>query len=168
MAERVIAVARARAKEDEVQQALHPAGVAQAGEQFGEVAGKRLAGGAEVLDPGQERLQRGERGAGHLGARAEALEELFRAAGEGGQMREGLVDPGRGDFEVAKGGRRLVGEASQAVHRGAELAQEGREVDEVLLQRAALARRGLGDGVGLDDEVGDPLAHRREGRQRAV
>ena len=61
VAERVVAVGGAGAEEDEVEQALEAAGVAQAGEQFGEVARERLGGGAERLQAGEQRLDRDER-----------------------------------------------------------------------------------------------------------
>ena len=156
MAERVIAVGRRRAQEDEVEQALQAAGGAQAGEQFGEVARERLGGASQGLQTAEQRLDRRQRRPGDLSGLAQALEEPRGAVGEGRQVRERLVDPGRGDFQVGEHRGRLVGEAPEAFHRRSELFQERREVGQVAFQRAAMAGGRLRDRVALHDEVGDP------------
>ncbi len=87
---------------------------------------------------------RHERRPGLLGGLAEAREEGFRALGEGRQVGEGLVDRRRGDAEVGEHRRRLVGEGREAFHRGAELAQERREQDQVAFERSRGAARSPG------------------------
>ncbi len=93
---------------------------------------------------------------------------LAGAGGERADVLEGLVDARRGLAEVGERGGGLIGEFAQALHRGAEFAQERREQREVLGQRAAVARGGARHRVALHDEVGHLAAHLGPGFEHAV
>ena len=61
-----------------------------------------------------------------------------------------------------KTGRGGVGEALQAAHRRAELAQEGGELAQRGFQFGAAFGAGLGGGAGVGEEAGDVGAFARE------
>ena len=109
-------------------------------------------------------------GAPDVGGGAERLEGRDARLREGPELLDEAVDRRGLGAEVGQHRRHLVRQPAEALHRRLELAQEGRQLGDVLLQVSGALRGGLRGDVGLRDEVGDlgPVAGQRSEDRVAV
>ena len=141
---------------DQVDEAVEALRFLGAGEEFGQLRRRAGAGLGQVAGVLRTTGSAARRvGPASSPVAPSDFSETVEAAENGVSRRVASVNEGAALPSVGEGRRGRVGEALQAAHRRAELAQEGGELLQRGFQvRAAFGAR-LGGGAGVGEEAGD-------------